>query len=95
MPTSVSIRASLGFNYSLSIYDGPDAIIINSQSRLGPTPLGCHHRRVMAHGGTKSEYQSTSTSLLVSGKRLPWREIDPGLINVDDDDGDNLCNALT
>lgn len=35
-----------------------------------------------------------SISLLVSGERLPWREIDTGRINVDDDDGDNLATLL-
>ncbi len=45
----------------------------------------------MAHGETKPEHQSTSISLLVSGERLPWQEIDAGRINVDDDDGNNLA----
>ncbi|KAK0433975.1 hypothetical protein EV421DRAFT_1362222 [Armillaria borealis] len=58
---------------------------------VGPShPLGAIIDELW-HGRTKPELRSASMSLLVSGERLPWREIDAGRINVEDDDGDNLA----
>ncbi|SJL15692.1 uncharacterized protein ARMOST_19196 [Armillaria ostoyae] len=55
-----------------------------------PHPLGAIIDELW-HGGTKPEHRSTSMSLLLSGERLSWWEIDAGRINVEDDDGDNFA----